>query len=300
MDHTKVRNPMKKSRPSIFRFTLLFAFVDLVCLFIFNIIVNIVIATQTVSYVFVKKYNRRFTSAEKWKLIAASFFADLFLMSLIFYIATLAPESESITLDTAVSAIIISSIINLITIIVSFLIISRLMMKMVIEQRIKKAIIKDDYSKLTECLTCGSPDIYKGTIEDGGHGWWCPHCKKSLYKMRYEEAIKQIEIEEALAESGVSTTEGISRTIQCPTCASMDVYQTQIEDGSVGDWCPHCRKSLQKMQTKDEESITKILIQERFSFLAQLKSAKSTREKIGIVLVLIILLFVMVVIYLVP
>lgn len=35
---------------------------------------------------------------------------------------------------------------------------------------------------------------------------------------------------------------------KCPICGSTDiVHGSYIEDGSFGDWCPHCKKSLQKM-----------------------------------------------------
>jgi uncharacterized protein (DUF983 family) len=34
------------------------------------------------------------------------------------------------------------------------------------------------------CPQCGSPDVYKAYIEDGGQGDWCPNCKMSLQKMR--------------------------------------------------------------------------------------------------------------------
>ena len=34
---------------------------------------------------------------------------------------------------------------------------------------------------------------------------------------------------------------------QCPTCKNWDVHRAYIEDGGQGDWCPHCKKSLQLM-----------------------------------------------------
>ncbi len=34
---------------------------------------------------------------------------------------------------------------------------------------------------------------------------------------------------------------------ECPSCGSQDIYGAYIEDGSWGDWCPHCKKSIQKM-----------------------------------------------------
>jgi hypothetical protein len=32
---------------------------------------------------------------------------------------------------------------------------------------------------------------------------------------------------------------------QCPTCGKWDVYRAYLEDGGMGDWCPHCNKSLE-------------------------------------------------------
>jgi predicted RNA-binding Zn-ribbon protein involved in translation (DUF1610 family) len=34
---------------------------------------------------------------------------------------------------------------------------------------------------------------------------------------------------------------------ECPACGQSDIYEAYIEDGSIGDWCPHCKKSIQKI-----------------------------------------------------
>ncbi|MGA9754344.1 MAG: hypothetical protein WBV23_04295 [Desulfobaccales bacterium] len=44
--------------------------------------------------------------------------------------------------------------------------------------------------------------------------------------------------------------ERLDRLKQCPQCRGWEVHKAYIEDGSQGDWCPHCQKSLQKMQGK--------------------------------------------------
>lgn len=31
---------------------------------------------------------------------------------------------------------------------------------------------------------------------------------------------------------------------QCPTCGKWDVIKAYVEDGGMGDWCPHCKKSI--------------------------------------------------------
>lgn len=33
---------------------------------------------------------------------------------------------------------------------------------------------------------------------------------------------------------------------QCPTCGNLGVHKAYVEDGSWGDWCPHCKKSIQQ------------------------------------------------------
>lgn len=35
---------------------------------------------------------------------------------------------------------------------------------------------------------------------------------------------------------------------QCPRCGNLDVHKAYIEDGGQGDWCPHCKMSLQIME----------------------------------------------------
>ena len=43
-------------------------------------------------------------------------------------------------------------------------------------------------------------------------------------------------------------------TQQCPECGELNIrYGVFIEDGSIGEWCPNCDKSLQKME-KDRKT----------------------------------------------
>jgi len=39
---------------------------------------------------------------------------------------------------------------------------------------------------------------------------------------------------------------------QCPLCGGTDIQRAYIEDGSMGEWCPQCKKSLQKMAEEKE------------------------------------------------
>ena len=34
----------------------------------------------------------------------------------------------------------------------------------------------------------------------------------------------------------------------CPKCGSTDITKSYIENGGMGDWCPHCQESIQKMR----------------------------------------------------
>lgn len=35
---------------------------------------------------------------------------------------------------------------------------------------------------------------------------------------------------------------------RCPTCRKWDVHEAFLEDGSWGDWCPHCSRSIKRMK----------------------------------------------------
>ncbi len=35
---------------------------------------------------------------------------------------------------------------------------------------------------------------------------------------------------------------------RCPKCGTTDVYKAYTEDGGMGDWCPNCKESIQKMR----------------------------------------------------
>jgi hypothetical protein len=68
----------------------------------------------------------------------------------------------------------------------------------------------------------------------------CRFCGEVFDPLLVEQAIKahsRIEMERA---SSVNPK-------YCPRCNKLDVYRAYIEDGSLGDWCPNCKMSLQKM-----------------------------------------------------
>jgi uncharacterized protein len=43
--------------------------------------------------------------------------------------------------------------------------------------------------------------------------------------------------------------------MQCISCGKCDVYHSYIEDGNHGDWCPHCKKSQERMRTQLEHIV---------------------------------------------
>jgi hypothetical protein len=60
-------------------------------------------------------------------------------------------------------------------------------------------------------------------------------------ELNIEIQKRKNEIEELLARE----KQGIQK---CPKCGNMDIHKAVIEDGGYGDWCPHCKKSLQIME----------------------------------------------------
>jgi len=58
-------------------------------------------------------------------------------------------------------------------------------------------------------------------------------------KIRHTELLEK-ERAEILAKQKEGKT-------QCPQCNKWDVYQTMLKDDGMGDYCPHCRKSLKAM-----------------------------------------------------
>jgi len=81
----------------------------------------------------------------------------------------------------------------------------------------------------------------------------CPACAETIKfearKCRFcGEEIDPEEIERQLAIHRAEQADAIAKQNegkkQCPECKSWDVYQTMLKDGGMGDYCPHCQKSL--------------------------------------------------------
>ncbi len=84
----------------------------------------------------------------------------------------------------------------------------------------------------------------------------CKHCGEWLEKdvQDIPELIKANEIEPSKVrpQEEVVTPESSEEIEnkkeadlkQCPTCGKWDVHRAFIEDGGMGDWCPHCKKAL--------------------------------------------------------
>lgn len=77
----------------------------------------------------------------------------------------------------------------------------------------------------------------------------CRHCGEALDPQ--EVAHQGEERRAALAAHLAKITAG---KIQCPRCQQWDVHRAYIEDGGQGDWCPHCKISLQKMASQKDSS----------------------------------------------
>lgn len=65
-----------------------------------------------------------------------------------------------------------------------------------------------------------------------------PH-KIDAVRPESQERIDKIEIEEIIDKK------------ECPICGKTDVYKAYVEDGGMGDWCPHCNKSIPAINKKE-------------------------------------------------
>ena len=84
----------------------------------------------------------------------------------------------------------------------------------------------------------------------------CPVCaeiiKLEALKCRFcgelldpQEVARLVEERRAALEADLA--QRAAGKIQCPRCHRWDVHRAFIEDGGLGDWCPHCEISLQKL-----------------------------------------------------
>jgi uncharacterized RDD family membrane protein YckC/predicted RNA-binding Zn-ribbon protein involved in translation (DUF1610 family) len=69
------------------------------------------------------------------------------------------------------------------------------------------------------------------------------------------QLVKEKEIEPSEPEQEYIAPSGSAEEIQtkkeagkkqCPTCGEWDVIKAYVEDGGMGDWCPHCKKSIKE------------------------------------------------------
>ncbi len=90
----------------------------------------------------------------------------------------------------------------------------------------------------------------------------CKHCGEWLLKETQPppKPPKEIEPPEPQQTEDIvptETDEEIKRKKeaglkQCPVCGKWDVQRAYVEDGGMGDWCPHCKMSV-KIGTVHEE-----------------------------------------------
>jgi len=95
---------------------------------------------------------------------------------------------------------------------------------------IDKEINKNITAGLKQCPNCGKFDSYKAYIEDGGMGYWCPHCKKSI-----KDKIPQIN---KLISGNYEVIHGIKTTNTPCLWVSMDYWNIFFyNDGVVALRC---------------------------------------------------------------
>lgn len=82
----------------------------------------------------------------------------------------------------------------------------------------------------------------------------CPVCGKEIEIEAKEcrfcaTVFDSAEVERQAANCRAELKEKWEQGLKrCPTCRKWDVHEAYIEDGSWGDWCPSCVKSLNLMK----------------------------------------------------
>ncbi|MDO9531264.1 MAG: hypothetical protein Q7O12_03930 [Deltaproteobacteria bacterium] len=97
----------------------------------------------------------------------------------------------------------------------------------------------------------------------------CKHCGEWLDKELKDSTPQVVEVEKIELPEAQPQTEAVSQETdeetkkkieagqkQCPTCGKWDVYRAVIEDGGQGDWCPHCKKSIQMAKIEITDKIS--------------------------------------------
>jgi len=102
------------------------------------------------------------------------------------------------------------------------------------------------------CPDCGQVGVYQAYVEDGSFGEWCPNCRKGVKGIEGEvyQGTEQIEDFRKLFEmefNKIISQIRAGNENACPQCGRADLYQSYIEDGGQGKWCPHCNKSVKRM-----------------------------------------------------
>lgn len=97
-------------------------------------------------------------------------------------------------------------------------------------------------------------------------------CLLLIFKEKdFEENEKKEKMEVEGAKGDLETSKGIMEEGEgkkCPFCGNYGVHQAYIEDGGLGDWCPHCEKGLPKEEPPDlQKAMNKIKIASNFGIL---------------------------------
>jgi hypothetical protein len=111
-----------------------------------------------------------------------------------------------------------------------------------------------------KCPACGDYAVDKAVIEGGAWGDWCSHCNMSLQLMKaqsididtvntHDENFTNFNIDEEIKKFETHYLKLCEQTL-CPACGKPGIYGAVIEGGGWGDWCPHCKMSLQQMKAQ--------------------------------------------------
>lgn len=81
----------------------------------------------------------------------------------------------------------------------------------------------------------------------------CPACSEpvkieALECSRCGAVFDRAQVEQLVSDCRADINEKLEQGLKrCPACLKWDVHEAFIEDGSWGEWCPNCKRSLKVM-----------------------------------------------------
>ena len=81
----------------------------------------------------------------------------------------------------------------------------------------------------------------------------CRYCQEEFdpkeVERQIEECKKKYEAEKAKKREAEKLEKEREGKTKCPQCGNWDAYQTTLNSGEQGAYCPHCKKSLKSMDS---------------------------------------------------